>query len=288
MDIGGPVSFLDFGGEGTPLVCIHGLGGSGVNWIAVGDRLAALGHRVLAPDLRGFGRTPLDGHRADVDGNQRLLDRFLRERAGGRAILVGNSMGGLISVLQAARHPETVQALLLVDPALPWRGRRPFDLALWVFFAALLVPGLAERSISRTARRQGAERLVAETLRVVCADPSRVPAEAVRAHVQLAEERANLPGGEKALGQAARSLLAVLRRPRRFDAVYRAVRGPVRIVHGDRDRLIPVDFSVGLAACNDWRVDILPDLGHVPMLEDPDGFVRVTRRWLGAIGHVRM
>src|ERR687886_710247 len=123
VDLDGPVHYLDFGGAGTPLVCVHGLGGAALNWMAVGPPLAR-GHRVLAPDLPGFGRTALGDRRASLGANRRLLDRFIREVAGSPAIVMGNSMGGLLTVLQAAHSPETVRAVVLVDPALPWRGRR--------------------------------------------------------------------------------------------------------------------------------------------------------------------
>src|ERR687886_1016756 len=170
VDLGGPIHYLDFGGAGAPLVCVHGLGGAALNWMAVGPGLAR-SHRVLAPDMRGFGGTPLLGRSADVDANQRLLDRFVREVAGPSAILVGNSMGGLLSVLQAARQPETVQALVLANPALPWRLRRRPDLRVGAIFGALLLPGLAEWRLRRRLRRWGPDRLAASTLRLVAADP---------------------------------------------------------------------------------------------------------------------
>ena len=67
--------------------------------------------------------------------------------------LVGSSakdtMGGLLSTLQAARHPETVNAAVLADPALPWLLRRRLDVPIWTFFGAILVPGLAEWQLRR-------------------------------------------------------------------------------------------------------------------------------------------
>ncbi|HEX8132025.1 MAG TPA: alpha/beta fold hydrolase, partial [Actinomycetes bacterium] len=54
--------------------------------------------------------------------SQRLLDRFLHQVVGGPAILVGNSMGGTINLLQATATPDTVAGAVLVDPALPLPG----------------------------------------------------------------------------------------------------------------------------------------------------------------------
>jgi len=58
VDIDGPVHYADYGGSGPPLLLIHGLAGSYLNWMSVADRLA-ITHRVWALDLRGFGLTPL-------------------------------------------------------------------------------------------------------------------------------------------------------------------------------------------------------------------------------------
>src|SRR5438034_885607 len=219
--------------------------------MAVGPGLAARYH-VLAPDLRGFGSTPL-GRGSRLVDNQRLVDRFLREVAGTPAVVVANSMGGLVAVRQAVRHPETIAALVLVDPALPWRGRRPFDLPIFALFAALLTPGLGDGVLSARARRWGAERVVDTALALTCADPTRVGEDVWRAHVDLENERLAAPGSQRALTQAARSLLWALRR-RGHTATYASVQAPVLIVHGDQDRLVPVDFSRAIARRFAWRL----------------------------------
>src|SRR2546426_7271482 len=118
IDLDGPVHYADFGGTGPTLVLVHGLGGSHLNWLAVAPALAR-GARVLAVDLAGFGRTPLGERSADVPSNRLLLDRFLAAIAAGPAIVVGNSMGGLLAMMEAAVAPERVAALALVAPAQP-------------------------------------------------------------------------------------------------------------------------------------------------------------------------
>src|SRR5207247_1908767 len=118
IDLDGPVHYADFGGTGPTLVLVHGLGGSHVNWLAVAPVLARRA-RVLAVDLAGFGRTPLGERSADVHTNRVLLDRFLDAVAAGPAVLVGNSMGGLVALMEAALAPERVAGLVLVAPAQP-------------------------------------------------------------------------------------------------------------------------------------------------------------------------
>src|SRR5207249_2847631 len=113
IDLDGPIHYADFGGTGPTLVLVHGLGGSHVNWLAVAPVLARRA-RVLAVDLAGFGRTPLGERSADVHANRVLLDRFLDAVAAGPAVLVGNSMGGLVAMMEAALAPERVAGLVLV------------------------------------------------------------------------------------------------------------------------------------------------------------------------------
>ena len=279
-DLDGPVHYLDFGGDGPPMVCVHGLSGSALNWMAVGPRLAAAGHRVVALDLRGFGRTPL-GRGTRLRDNRRLLDLFLGQVVGGPATLIGNSMGGLLAVMQAAAHPETVSSLVLVDPALPWRGRRPFDLGLFAFFGAMVPPVAGEAVLAWGARRWGAETVVAGVLAAVCADPGRLSDDLVRAHVDQEAGRLAWPRSHRALAQASRSLLWALGR-RGLLATYRQVHAPVLIVHGELDRVVPAAFSRALGARLGWHVEVLPGVGHVPMMETPDEFLSLTLGWLAS------
>src|SRR2546430_1919938 len=144
IDLDGPVHYADFGGTGPTLVLVHGLGGSHVNWLAVAPALAR-GARVLALDLAGFGRTPLGERSADVHANRVLLDRFLDAVAAAPAILIGNSMGGLLAMLEAARAPERVAGLVLVAAAASRRlaGLRP-DWSFEIFADVGHVPQLEE------------------------------------------------------------------------------------------------------------------------------------------------
>src|SRR5438045_1242489 len=103
-DLGGKTHYVDFGGEGPPIVLVHGLGGSHANWLGIAPRLARHGH-VYALDLAGFGRTPPEGRGSEVPANRALLDAFLERVVQAPALLVGNSMGGLISIFEAAHAP---------------------------------------------------------------------------------------------------------------------------------------------------------------------------------------
>lgn len=280
IDLNGPVHFADFGGEGRPVVLVHGLGGSHVNWLPVGAPLTRYG-RVVAPDLVGFGHTPLAGRSATVPANVALLERFLDSLGGGPAVLVGNSMGGLISVLLAARAPERVGALVLVGPAQPRPLWRSFDPLVSLMFGAYWLPGLGEL-VTRRALAVSEEQYVQGMLQLCCANAGGVSEDVVRAHVELARRRrVESPDAPAAFLEAARSLRPYVLGAASFKPALDRVQTPGLIVQGDRDRLVPLVASHALAKARpDWTLEVLDGLGHLPQLEDPERFVRVVGGWL--------
>ncbi|TME95704.1 MAG: alpha/beta hydrolase [Chloroflexi bacterium] len=280
VDLDGPVHFLDFGGEGNPLLMVHGLGGNALNWMAVGPALSER-HHTLAIDLAGFGQTPLFHRSAAVGANAELVTAFIEQVFDEPVTLMGNSMGGHISILVAADHPGWIEKLVLVDPAVPGvHVRRPEPAMLGVM-AALSVPGLAETLLDRRVRLLGPERLVMETLELVCADPSRVSGEIISAHVRLTAERASLGSqNSRAFLQASRSIGLRMADPR-FWAHARRVKAPTLVIHGDKDRLIPIASARDLVRrLPEWQLDVLEGVGHVPMMETPEQFLRALNPWL--------
>src|SRR5664280_1270766 len=198
VDIDGPVHYVDMGGPaGGPLmVAVHGLGGSHINWLAVAPRLTQRS-RLLALDLVG---------------HRRLLGGFLQAVAGSPAILIGNSMGGLVSALQAAAEPETVAGLVLVDPALPTARPGLVHPRVAVNFALCAVPGVGEHFLAHRRRLTTAEQSVQRVLGICCVDRSRVPADVVAAHVALTAQIDRARGDASYL-QSARSLSHLMARP---------------------------------------------------------------------------
>jgi pimeloyl-ACP methyl ester carboxylesterase len=287
-DLGGPVHWIDFGGpadgpgpaggSAPPMVLVHGLGGSHLNWVAIAPALAAE-RRVLALDLAGFGLTPATGRSATVQSNARLLARFVRDIAGSPAVLVGNSMGGMISILQAGADPETVAGLVLVDPSLPLPWQRP-DPRVAGTFALYAVPGLGEWYLTSSRRRTTPRQQVEQVQRLCFADPARASAEITAASVELAGIRRTMPGTEHAFLQAARSITGVLARPGHYRAMMAGLDMPVLLIHGEQDRLVPVAAArAASVACPSWHTVLLPGVGHTPQLEVPGDVVAAIRSW---------
>jgi len=280
VDIGGPVHYVDFGGDGPPMVMVHGLGGNALNWMDAAPGFTS-SHRVVAIDLAGFGQTPLFDRSAAVGANAELVRRFIEKLYDEPVTLVGNSMGGHITVLVAADHPELVARAVLVDPAIPGVHVRRPEPALIAVMAALSVPGLAVNVLERRTRALGTEALVRQTLALVCADPSRLSDAIVDAHVRLTEERGHLGAqNARAFVQATRSIGLRMADPR-FWIKARRVKAPVLVVHGELDRVIPVAAARELVRrLPGWELKVLEGVGHVPMMETPALFQRVVSAWL--------
>ena len=278
-DLDGPVHYVDFGGSGEPLLMVHGLGGNALNWMSVGPLIART-HRALAIDLAGFGQTPLFSRSAAVGANAALVHAFIDRVIGQPVVLMGNSMGGHIAVLEASGHPGSVRSMVLVDPAIPGVHVTRPDPAMLGVMAALSIPGLASNLYSRRTRALGAEGLVRQTLALVCADPTRLDAELVAAHVTLTREREHLGRqNERAFLQASRSIGLRMADPRFWSRVA-AVRAPTLVIHGSRDRLIPVAAARELVRRRpDWQLAVLDGVGHVPMMESPGRFMDALDRW---------
>lgn len=282
VDLDGPVHYVDHGGPATgPLmVCVHGLGGSLVNWAAFAP-LVTRTCRVLALDLAGFGHTRSGSRSSSVHANQQLLHHFLTSVAGTPAILVGNSMGGLISILQASAQPDTVAGLVLVDPALPVGPRSRPDPRVAATFTAFAVPAVGRTLLARRRSSTSAEQAAHDLLALCCVDPGRIPAHIVDKHVELATQRREYPDVDAELLTAARSLLWLLADRRKYAAMQQAITAPVLLLHGDQDRLVPVTSARATARANPaWRYAEAHDVGHIPQLEAPEWTADQVLRWL--------
>lgn len=294
-DVDGPVHYLDFGGpaHGPLIVCVHGLGGSAVNWAAIAPLLTSR-YRLIAPDLAGHGLTRAAGRDCGVFANRALLHRFIETvllssrgpaTAGQPVILMGNSMGGMVSLLEASASASTVSALVLVDPALPFAFARP-DPLVATLFALYGTPGLG--GVLRSLRRDASPEVqVARLLSLCCADPSRVPARTVAQHVEMERRRTEFPDRSQALNNAMRSVVETIGRGRgrTYRAIVDSVDCPVLLLQGDRDRLVPVSVARSAARAHpDWTLAVLPGVGHVPQLEVPRETAQLIIDWLGSSG----
>lgn len=104
-------------GQGPLIVLVHGYTGSKENWLPVMRQLAR-DHRVIAVDLPGWGEsTPQTGADYGPSAQAERLSAFLQSEGEPAALLVGHSMGGMISGLMTATHPQQVERIVFMSSA---------------------------------------------------------------------------------------------------------------------------------------------------------------------------
>ncbi|GAC1331411.1 MAG: alpha/beta hydrolase [Candidatus Dormibacteria bacterium] len=281
---GAPLVAGDYGGEGPPLVMLHGIGGAKINWMLLAPLLTDTYH-VLALDLPGFGETALRGRSAGLDAQRDLVIRFIEQLAAGPALLMGHSMGGLISMMAAAARPDLVSRMVLFDPAFPPRTRSP----------APGVPtpllNLMSRAPARFApvgkaltRIRGARATVLRALRETSAPGSRLPGSFIDAHVDAEARRSRGPQPYVGYLQAWRWFTIAFDDVPRLEAMVREIQAPTLLFHGVEDAVVSPAAARRLAELQPgWRLHLLEDVGHNPNFEAPERSAALVRAWLGEV-----
>ncbi len=261
-------------GGGEPALYVHGLGGASTNWTDYAGLLATrLDGEAL--DLPGFGRSGPSPRGYAMEEHARIVVAYLERRAAGPVHLVGNSLGGVASVLVAAARPDLVRTLTLVSPAMPWlRPRRGSDIAV----PLLIMPGIG-RLAQKRVDALPPEKRAAGLIRICFADPEAVPKNRVDESVADMAARKDMPWSGSAFTSSlrglARSYLAF--GPRSIWTRASRITAPTLVVWGTEDQLVPVALAPRTAAeIPRSRLLVLPDVGHVAMLEAPETTARAT------------
>jgi triacylglycerol lipase len=243
------IVYLD-GGHGEPLVLLHGLGANKDVWTDTARNLTG-SHRVLAPDLPGFGESSKPDEAAyGIDEQVRHVAAFAQAVGLGRFSIGGNSMGGWIAGAYTAAHPEQVISAWLMDPGgvasarnsemmrivdggglPPLFPRNPAELRATFRFIFAHEPSVPGFLIDEVARRQAPEQ--DRTLRIFRG---------------LIAELSSAPLEKRMAG----------------------LKTPTLIVWGDKDRLCdPAGAVVLHRVLPNSEVRIMADVGHVPLIESP-------------------
>lgn len=279
LDAAGPLFSQEWRGpdDGPVFVCIHGLGGTHLNFMRLAPLLAQRG-RVLVPDLPGCGLTPRSGRRTGIASARRSLAELIRQEVGRPVILVGNSMGGATSVVLAATEPDLVSGVVLCGPALPPREDPPALVrSLAGAYGLVLGSDLVGRARVRVLTP---EHYVALGFRAVLADPRAQPPEVVAAHTEMMRRVQADPDAARSFAEAARSVFAFLLN-RKSGLYLDWVRCPVLLLQGGKDRVVPAGMVLATAP-GDWTIHLWPDLGHLVQLEDPERTCAAIGSWLDA------
>ena len=235
-------------GEGTPVILLHGIASSLYTWKDVLPALAAH-HDVIAVDLPGFGGSAVPKEPSGEQAVRSVLG-LMDALSVRRASLAGNSLGGAIAVAIAARAPDRVDRLVLIDPAgyNCAAADRPFVLRLAAGVPAVLAEALPLRP------------LVSLSLRQVFHDDRLVTPDRIAEYVAPLRR----PGATRVL----RALL-LTSDDLGFPGVVREVHAPALIVWGRYDAWIPVRDAARFAADIPGSRVAMLEAGHMPQEERP-------------------
>lgn len=255
------------GDKGSPVILVHGLGGSIENWVKNIEPLAQR-HQVYAPDLKGFGRTDKAPLLRKLDELMQFISDFMEVHQIGKASLVGNSLGGGLVLQFAVNYPQKIDKLVLVDNA-------GMGSDVIIDFKVVSIPFLGEL-LSKPTKKS-----TASLWRKIVFDSALVTDELVEITYQLA----TLPGASKALmatlraGIGIRGQRATLTRPLLESAAKLAV--PTLVVWGQQDRIIPVAHAqIAVKTIPGARLQIYDRCGHMPQMEHPDEFNNLVLEFL--------
>jgi 4,5:9,10-diseco-3-hydroxy-5,9,17-trioxoandrosta-1(10),2-diene-4-oate hydrolase len=249
-------------GEGPPLLLLHGVGDNAFDWQWVMPTLAHT-YQVYALDLPGSGGSakPLPDYSPAFF--TRFATAFLNALGVERAAVVGNSLGGLVGLRLALSDPERVAALGLVSS--DGLGRE-----VTYALRSLALPGFGKLAVAWGKRRPGALQRALGRSALLFAHPWRVPREWIKEQYRLAR----LPGFLEAQLATVRAQVGL--RGQREVLVDRLshLKVPTLVVWGARDRVLPYSQGQEAAArLPEGTLELVPDCGHAPHVEQPERFV---------------
>ncbi|MCL6563086.1 MAG: alpha/beta fold hydrolase [Firmicutes bacterium] len=252
------------GGEGPPLVLLHGSGpgaSARANWQGVWDALAAR-YQVVAPDLVGFGDTQAKVPvRCDLNLWVNQVVDVVAALGIGKAHWIGNSMGGAVALGVASRHPELVERMVLMG-------------SVGVEFP--LTEGLAKVWGYRAESREA----LAEVMRYFVTDPGRIPEAVIDERYRLTKEPEQVARYAAMFPEPLAQHIAALATAEDQIA---AITAPVCLIHGREDQVIPVE--------NSWRLlhllpraelHVLSPCGHWTQVEKREEFLALVFGFLRA------
>jgi pimeloyl-ACP methyl ester carboxylesterase len=267
--LGHNTRYWQLGTKGTPIVLIHGISCSVLEWEHVIDEFSEQ-HQVFALDLLGHGLTdkPLDAT-YDIEVLSKFTMAFLDAVGLKTASLVGNSLGGRIAIECAAVAPHRVTAVVLSAPAAV-SNPTLFD------FRLASIPFLGE--ILTAPNQMGTGKI----WRAAFADPKFATKEMVAEKVALAK----LPGAGKAFLKCLRNMLAMggFKAEVLMDTheKIKRIKAPTLVVWGRQDKFLPISHLAAFQELMPTAEPIIMErCGHVPMIEFPKAFSQRVLSFLG-------
>lgn len=235
------------GGKGETIILLHGFGSNKDCWLAFAKYLK--GYHLVIPDLPGFGessRVPADNY--GMESQMTRINRFAEVLKLDKFHMAGNSMGGSLTAIYGAKHPEKILTLALIDPAGAVTTKKS-ELFIQVDKGKNLL-------LANNAKDYD------ELLALIFAKPPPIPAPFKKIFVEYMAEHNEF---DKKIWQDWQ--------PEEFSLapVLPLIQSPVLIIWGDQDKVVDVEGVTFLEKyLKTSRSVILKDTGHTPMVEKPE------------------
>ncbi|MBF2048523.1 MAG: alpha/beta fold hydrolase [Elainella sp. C42_A2020_010] len=257
-----------------PLVLLHGNGESAFDWMWVLPKLACR-YRVYALDSPGTGQSSKPARAYSLDFLTRVVLDFLEALNLERAILVGNSLGGLIALRIALNDPEKVAALILVDSAGLGDAINPL-------LSQMTLPVYGEAAIAWSKPILNAKLRVWARTALLFANPLTAPQD----WITVQEKLTQTPG----FLEATLSSLRAIANPFRQNCILLddlpQLQMPTQIIWGEKDLILPkYQAEDAVRRLQKGQLSIIPNAGHVPHIEQPDLFVEAINRFLNQLSY---
>ena len=257
-------------GAGRPVLLLHGLGATNSSMLPTLFDLSR-DHRVIAPDLPGFGDSAKPIRSYDAAFFSRWTLGLMDELGIEQADLIGNSMGGRVAIEVGLEAPQRVGRIALLAPSPAFIRRRQF-----VRIVRILRPELALIPVYLPRRR------VVAGVKSMFSRPDRLEDAWYEAAADEFVRIFNTPRGRIAFFSAARQIY--LEEPWGENGFWDRLPGlsvPSLFVWGERDRLVPAAFERHVEkALPGARSVVMEDCGHVPQYEVPDETHELVREFL--------
>ena len=267
------------GGNGPPLVLVHGLGSSAAVEFYYNLEPLAAHHRVFAIDLPGFGRSDKPVLEYTIDLFVRAVSDLMACEGIDRAAVMGVSMGGRVALGLALDSPEKVERLVLVDALGVGAPRRVLA------YSILLTRGLGELTLRGTARalRQMNPAVIRRFWGWYLKRPNHVAS--IWSDERIANHGTLLATPEyRAAYLSALRSIAGMRQLRNGVVVQDRLpelRMPTLLIWGGHDHIFPASHAQAAKdRIPNGRLEIFDDSGHTPQMEEPDRFNRLVLDFL--------
>lgn len=283
VDVGNLRVHHTFGGHGSPVVFVHGLGSSGYMEWRQNLESVALRHRVLAPDLPGYGRTDKPRARYTIPFFARFVLRYMAERNLRSVALVGASLGGRIALEVALQEPKLVRKLVLVNTL--GLGRPQVGAAQFAY-GLVTIPrvGEAVMNLARDALRWAPPNLIRRVAGRYAGVSTDLEKTMDDSYLRDLREMYGADGFHDAYLSTVRSLV----NPRALFGGHHDVtrrlnelKIPVQLIWGANDPLFPIAHaSRAQSLIEHARLTVIDGAGHTPQAEKPEEFNRVLHQFL--------